>query len=97
MFCFSIFTQINESLKSSDQEKLDAQTCDAYCASLHRLDTDIHKKAYPYVPERTVTGLDRVTLRELNSTVALQQMRQDARPAFAKFKDRVRYMLSRKG
>ena len=78
-----------------DSSKVDVAYCEEQYASLHRLDTNVHREAYLYTPRETVTGLTLEELRYANSTEAEQEMLLSERSAFTKLKDFVKEKLGR--
>ena len=84
--------QVSEAFRR-DSSQVDTAYCEEQYASLHRIDTNVHRDAYAYTPRETVTGMTLEDLRYVNSTQAQQDMLQQQRSTFTKVKDYLREKL----
>ena len=91
-----LLIQAREAVRNEGQTEIDQRQCDAYFTALHRIDSDFNKTAYPYSPDRTVSGLTLEQLRAYNSTEHFQKLREAEKGRIEKLTERVKRLLSRK-
>ena len=92
----TVSLQARDAARSSNTTQVDRRVCEQYVTALHRIDTDFYRTAYPYTPEKTVSGLSGEQLRAYNSTEHYQQLIESDKRVTEKLVDKFKGLFSKK-